>query len=72
MLKKGWMVENNMCGRPYTQKVFYGAFPLVELLQTSKLTSDLIQRLLVKTRKRYCLKGAGIPNEKVEDDVEVL
>ena len=31
------------------KNVFYGAFPLVELLQTWKLTLHLKQELLVKT-----------------------
>ena len=54
------------------KNVFYGAFLLVELLQTWKLTLHLTQELLVKTWKRYHLSGAGIPKQKIEDDIEVL
>ena len=56
MLKRDrWLVKTDMNESPRKLKtniqtyVFYDSFPLFEVLQTTKLASNIIQRWLIKT-----------------------
>ena len=47
-------------------------FPLFDLLQTSKLVSTSIQRLLVRTTKGYHSKRVSVLTQNTEGDVEFV
>ena len=51
--------------------LFYGSTHLFELLQTTNVGLNFIQRSLVKAWKEYHLNGAIILKPKAEKDLEV-